>query len=132
MSGILRRRIANAVLVLFSLLVFVQPPVRSEGSYTVSNTNDSGVGSLRWAMTQAKDDGGPDTIVFDIPVTPGNCPDGVCTINPLTPLPAVADAYTTIDGNTMYQEIKVCHHHPAGEIAYYYKTWPEVYVGEGG
>jgi peptidoglycan hydrolase-like protein with peptidoglycan-binding domain len=42
------------------------------------------------------------------------------------------DKLTTIDGNTMYQEIKVCHHHPAGEIAYYYKTWPEVYVGEGG
>ncbi|MGA9348307.1 MAG: right-handed parallel beta-helix repeat-containing protein, partial [Anaerolineae bacterium] len=36
-------------------------------SYAVINTNDSGPGSLRWAVEQANTNPGPDTIVFNIP-----------------------------------------------------------------
>lgn len=64
----------------------------SAATYTVTNTNDDGTGSLRWAITQANDHAGADTIPFNIPG------DGVHTITPLTALPALTDDGTTIDG----------------------------------
>ncbi|MEJ2711025.1 MAG: hypothetical protein P8074_25680 [Anaerolineales bacterium] len=50
-------------------------PTRAS-TYTVINTNDSGVGSLRWAINQVNASPGPDTIHFNI--TSGTCSDGVC------------------------------------------------------
>jgi hypothetical protein len=53
-------------------------------TFTVTNTNDSGAGSLRQAMTSANDNGNPsymDTIEFNIP---GNGPH---IITPQTNLP---------------------------------------------
>jgi hypothetical protein len=60
-------------------------------TFTVTNTNDSGAGSLRAAITAANADDIADTIVFNIPGT------GIHTISVLTELPAVTKR-VTIDG----------------------------------
>ena len=60
---------------------------------TVTNTNDSGNGSLRWAIDLANKNLGLDTIKFNIPTTIGK------TITPLSPLPAITDPII-IDGTT--------------------------------
>jgi titin len=59
----------------------------------VINTNDSGPGSLRSAITCANDTTGTDTIAFNIPGT------GAHTISPLSPLPTITEA-VIIDGYT--------------------------------
>jgi len=64
-------------------------------TFTVTNTNDSGPGSLRQAILDANATAGADTIAFNIPGT------GVQTISPLSSLPALTDdAGVTIDGYT--------------------------------
>ncbi|HEX8073006.1 MAG TPA: LamG-like jellyroll fold domain-containing protein [Pyrinomonadaceae bacterium] len=60
---------------------------------TVSNTNDSGAGSLRQAILDANASPGTDTIAFNIPGS------GVRTINPSTALPDITDP-VVIDGYT--------------------------------
>src|SRR5436190_18700995 len=60
--------------------------------FTVTNTNDSGAGSLRQAITDANGMGGG-TINFNIPGT------GAHTISPLTVLPTITQT-VTIDGYT--------------------------------
>ena len=62
-------------------------------SFTVTNTNDDGPGSLRQAILDANASPGADTINFQIPG--GNVP----TIAPLSPLPDITEAIT-IDGTT--------------------------------
>jgi hypothetical protein len=67
----------------------------SATTFIVSNTNDSGQGSLRQAILDANLAPGADTIVFHIPGP------GVHTISPLSPLPPLTDdAGVTIDGYT--------------------------------
>jgi hypothetical protein len=61
-------------------------------TFTVTNTNDSGPGSLRQAILDANNNAGADTIAFNIPGTAG-------TITPASPLPTITDA-VTIDGTT--------------------------------
>jgi hypothetical protein len=69
-------------------------------TYTVTNTNDSGAGSLRQAITDANGNAGPDAIHFNIPGSDTGCDgNGVCTIAPLSALPTFTDA-VTIDGYT--------------------------------
>lgn len=69
--------------------------VSSAATFTVTNTNDSGAGSLRQAILDANANPGADTIVFNI------AGQGVQTISPLTPLPPLTDdAGVTIDGYT--------------------------------
>ena len=70
--------------------------------WVVTNTNDSGPGSLRWAIEQANANAGPDSIVFNIPTTdPGyDSGTGVWTIQPDSALPALTDDNTIIDGTT--------------------------------
>ncbi len=67
---------------------------------TVSNANDSGSGSLRQAITDANQNSGPDTIVFNIPTNSPGFNGTVFTINPLSGLPSLTGANTTIDGAT--------------------------------
>ena len=62
-------------------------------TFTVINTNDSGAGSLRDAITLANGNPGSDTIVFNIPAA------GVQTIPLATPLPLITDP-VLIDGYT--------------------------------
>jgi Ca2+-binding RTX toxin-like protein len=61
--------------------------------FTVTNTNDSGTGSLRQAILDANANSGADTIQFAIAVS------GVQTISPTSPLPTV-DGQVVIDGTT--------------------------------
>jgi len=75
-------------------------------TYIVNTTDDANDGlcdnahcSLREAMFAANSDPHPNTIAFDIP----DCqPEkgGVCTLRPNSPLPAMTDAATIIDGVT--------------------------------
>jgi len=60
----------------------------SATTYTVTNTSDSGVGSLRQAILDANANAGADTVAFNIPGS------GVHTIAPATPLPAITDQVT--------------------------------------
>ncbi|HEU4891732.1 MAG TPA: FG-GAP-like repeat-containing protein [Vicinamibacterales bacterium] len=63
------------------------------GAFTVSNTNDSGAGSLRQAILNANASVGTfDTITFNIGAAPFR-------IAPTSPLPTITDA-VTIDGTT--------------------------------
>ncbi len=62
-------------------------------TYTVTNTNDSGAGSLRQVILDANANAGADTITFTITGS------GVHTITPLTALPTITEA-VTIDGYT--------------------------------
>ncbi len=61
--------------------------------YTVTNTNDSGAGSLRQAITDANTNGGQDSIHFAVPGP------GPHTIQPASELPVVSDP-VAIDGYT--------------------------------
>jgi len=72
----------------------------SGATLTVTNTNDSGAGSLRQAITDANGNAGADSIHFNIPAAdPGCNSGGLCTIAPLTAFPTITDA-VTIDGYT--------------------------------
>lgn len=90
----MKRKTFRMMILTLALFAALVPPagVRA-ASYTVSNTDDSGAGSLRAAILQANANPGPDTILFSIP----GC-DGVCTIQPNSPIPALTDDETTIDG----------------------------------
>jgi titin len=80
---------------IFSFLSFCS--TAQGATWTVTNTNDSGVGSLRLAIISANTNPGPDTITFSIP----GC--GVaCTIHLLTSLPLSGSngSNTAIDGYT--------------------------------
>jgi hypothetical protein len=68
----------------------VRPP---NPPIVVTNTNDSGAGSLRAAVAQANVVVGPDTITFAIPGLGGQ------VITPLSDLPAITER-VTIDGYT--------------------------------
>ncbi len=61
-------------------------------TYTVTNTNDSGAGSLRWAIGEANSHSGPDTIRFHLSLSGS-------TIAPLTQLPALSSGGTVIRGD---------------------------------
>jgi hypothetical protein len=78
----------RAVLVVALMTVGIGVPAESTGAFTVfkvTNTNDAGDGSLRRAISDAKNDPGIDAIFFKIPGP------GVHTIKPLTNLPVVLD-----------------------------------------
>jgi Bacterial Ig-like domain/Bacterial Ig domain len=79
----------------------ISPAQAIATTFTVTNTNDSGAGSLRQAITDANDNANPaevDTITFDIPADDPMCNDsGVCTISPTSNLPEITQA-VIIDG----------------------------------
>ena len=70
----------------------VASPQGPEATFTVTNTNDSGAGSLRQAILDANASLGADTISFSIG-------SGVQTITPLSALPTVTGP-VTIDGTS--------------------------------
>src|ERR1700730_2213229 len=65
----------------------------SAATFTVTNSNDSGAGSLRQALLNANGSPGTDTITFNIPGA------GVRTISLTSALPAITDP-VIIDGTT--------------------------------
>lgn len=76
-----------------SLAVFVFAAVAEAATFTVSNTNDSGAGSLRQAILDANAAAGADTIAFNIAAA------GIQTITPATTLPLITSPLT-LDGYT--------------------------------
>ncbi|MCF7814434.1 MAG: right-handed parallel beta-helix repeat-containing protein, partial [Candidatus Cloacimonetes bacterium] len=62
-------------------------------SYTVTNLNDSGDGSLRWAIEQVNATVGPHTIDFNV----------TGTITLVTALPSITRDYTIIDASSQWQ-----------------------------
>jgi hypothetical protein len=78
---------------LLGLLLAASTPYCLAATFTVTNTNDNGTGSLRWAIEQANAAAGADLIHFNIGGT------GVRTISPTSPLPALSSTIT-IDGTT--------------------------------
>jgi len=75
------------------LASFLASAVASPATFTVTNTADSGAGSLRQAIDDANSAAGADTIAFNIPGA------GVHTITPLSLLPIIGTPLT-IDGYT--------------------------------
>ncbi len=76
-----------------ALLIFAVTGSVTGATFIVTNTNDSGAGSLRQAILDANANPGADTIAFNIPGS------GVHTITPLTQLDTIREA-VTIDGYT--------------------------------
>ncbi|MDQ3930272.1 MAG: S-layer homology domain-containing protein [Chloroflexota bacterium] len=68
-------------------------PAAPSATYVVTNTNNSGQGSLRQAIFDANANPGHDTISFNIPG------EGVQVIMPAAPLPPITDP-VTLDGTT--------------------------------
>ena len=97
---------------LASILLCVSSLPLSAATFTVTNTDDSGPGSLRQALTDAQGcvptvrlspsadspSGGGHLIAFDVPG--GLLTNGVAVITPLTPLPEITCPGTTVDGTT--------------------------------
>jgi hypothetical protein len=79
--GSRRFRVAAAGLA-FALAAALAPGA----TFTVTNTDDSGPGSLRQAILDANASAGFDTIAFDIPG------GGVHTITPLSALPVISES----------------------------------------
>jgi parallel beta-helix repeat protein len=67
-------------------------PAGSGKSWTVNTSADSGLGSLRWALTSAH---AGDKITFDPNIFPESSP---ATIRPLSPLPYVSQGSILVDG----------------------------------
>ncbi len=78
-----------------ALIVLLSASILSAATFTVSNTNVTGTGSLQQALLDANAATGPDTIVFAIP---GDGPH-VISPTPAEPLPWLTNS-TTIDGYT--------------------------------
>ena len=78
-----------------------RPVVRAD-VFAVTNTQDSGDGSLRQAILDADDRPGADTIVFNIPESDQGYNEvlGIWTIQLVNELPEMLYGETTIDGGT--------------------------------
>jgi hypothetical protein len=76
-----------------TLIFALEAGALAAGTFTVTNTDDAGPGSLRQAILDANASAGLDTIAFNIPGA------GVHTITPSTPLDALTDP-VVIDGYT--------------------------------
>jgi hypothetical protein len=85
------RLVSLAITMIGALSVFAA--VAEANTFVVTNTNNSGAGSLAQAIFDANANPGADTIAFDIPGS------GVHTISPSTSLPTITDP-VTIDGYT--------------------------------
>jgi len=83
-----------------SMFLLLATAPLAAATFTVTNTNDSGPGSLRQAILDANANVGLDTIAFDIPSSdPGCVASGVCTIAPASTLPQISDS-VVLDGYT--------------------------------
>jgi len=88
------RNLVRLTLAVSGLVLAATVGTARADTYTVTNTADTGAGSLRQAITDANAHMGADTIAFDIPGS------GVQTINvSATNLPGISDP-VTIDGTT--------------------------------
>lgn len=88
--------IKTSLIIAVAASILTIPVILNAATYTVTNTNDTGTGSLRWAITQANINNNTfDVIDFNIPG------GGLQTIRPLSQLPPLLDtAGVFIDGLT--------------------------------
>jgi len=89
-------------IVLFNCVALLLARGAIANTFTVTNTNDTGTGSLRQAILNSNTaTPGPNTINFNIPATDPNCnaTTHVCTISPATALPTITTP-VTINGYT--------------------------------
>jgi parallel beta-helix repeat protein len=91
---------AIAVMAVVAVVVFVPASALGSSPIVVTNTSDSGAGSLRQAILAANTSGSPSTIVFNIPTSDPGFNGHWFTIAPLSPLPALVTSGTVIDGST--------------------------------
>jgi len=75
-------------------------PLVIAGTYTVTTTRDSVLGSFRQAIQDANTHTGPDTILFNIPTSDPGFTAGVFTIRPASSLPGLTDDGTVVDGTS--------------------------------
>jgi len=73
------------------LVLAANGPAHAAATFTVTNTNDSGAGSLRQAILDANAAPGADTVRFAVPG------GGIKTISPTSELPTITEALT-VDG----------------------------------
>src|SRR5512138_241961 len=95
-TGILNKPVPPVKLpfqTIFAVLIAAAVSGLRAAEFTVSNTNNAGVGSLRQAMLDANTNPGADRIVFNIPG------DGLQSIRLTNALPALTDP-VEIDGYT--------------------------------
>jgi hypothetical protein len=85
--------VATLAVVASLLLALAQKPAYAADTFTVTNTNDGGAGSLRQAILDANFTDGASVINFNISGT------GVKTIKPTSALPTITEP-VTIDGYT--------------------------------
>jgi len=85
-----------------SFLCVFSSSVMFANTFTVTNTNDSGTGSLRTAITNTNAYPGAHSIVFNIPLADAgyNSTQGVWKINLTSTLPIINHSSVTIDGST--------------------------------
>jgi len=88
---VLPKKTLFLALILFALF-FIKTSPAYAATFTVSNTNDSGVGSLRQAILNANGTAGTDTIDFGIG-------SGCVQLIPTSSMPIITEA-VTIDGTT--------------------------------
>ncbi len=91
--------IKYAVLIFSLVACVVSAPA---GTIPVTNTSDTGEGSLHWAIEQAESHVGPDTIIFNLTKNdPGwDANKGAWRISIVTQLPEFLDGGTFIDGSS--------------------------------
>ncbi|MCO6499846.1 MAG: gliding motility-associated C-terminal domain-containing protein [Vicingus serpentipes] len=89
--------VTNILQFLFLTLFLLSVIVLHAATYTVTNTNDSGVGSLRQAIIDAKGTATADNINFNIP---GIAPHTINLLSPLPQINGINGDGTIIDGTT--------------------------------
>ncbi|HNQ68897.1 MAG TPA: T9SS type A sorting domain-containing protein [Bacteroidales bacterium] len=91
--------------IVYLFLVFVNLSIAftlQATTFTVTNTNDSGTGSLRYALQMAAATNGPHTINFNIPLSDPNYNEttGVWKLSPATSYTYIIKSDITIDGTS--------------------------------
>ena len=101
MKSIANKNLHKSLPVIFAgvLLMLVAQGVLAGQTFTVTNTNDSGPGSLRQAIESANANPGLDVIAFNIPARGRHPGPGPRTIQPISALPEIEDP-VIIDGYT--------------------------------
>lgn len=77
------KKITSGLLLLSFIMIFMGGTAAAQTTFTVSNTDDSGTGSFRWAIEQANSEAGSSIISFNIP---GSGPHTILISTPLNPI----------------------------------------------
>ena len=91
---------AVAAVAVAAVILFLPASALGSSPIVVTNTSDSGAGSLRQAILDANASGSPSSIVFNIPTTDPGFNGRWFTIRPTLPLPNITQDGTSIDGST--------------------------------